>query len=72
MKNTKQMFREQARMFSVLTAITITVGSVSSTMVLNEQERLAAEAARPSTVELAEPRLHQPSNSDPVSSLRYL
>ena len=71
MKNTKQMFREQARMFSVLTAITITVGSVSSTMVLNEQERLAAEAARPATVELAEPRL-QPSNHNQDSSLRYL
>lgn len=58
-------------MFSVLTAITITVGGVSSTMVLNEQERLAAEEARPAAVELAEPRV-QPSNPEPVSSLRYL
>ena len=71
MKNTKQMFREEARMFSVLTAITITVGSVSSTMILNEQERLAAEAARPATVELAEPGI-QPSKPNQDSSLRYL
>ena len=58
-------------MFSVLTAITLTVGSVSSTMVLNEPERLAAEEARPAAVELALPRI-QPSNSGRDSSLRFL
>ena len=58
-------------MFSVLTAITLTVGSVSSTMVLNEQERLAAEEARPAAVELAHPQI-QPPNSGRDSSLRYL
>ena len=58
-------------MFSVLTAITITVGSVSSTMVLNEQQRLAAEAASPAAVELAEPQAKS-SPDDRDSSLRYL
>ncbi len=58
-------------MFSVLTAITLTVGSVSSTMVLNEQARLAAEEARPAAVELAEPQAPS-SHVDRDSSLRYL
>ena len=58
-------------MFSVLTAISITVGSVSSTMILNEQERLAAEGARPAAMELTEPQI-QPANHDRDSSLRYL
>jgi hypothetical protein len=58
-------------MFSVLTAITLTVGSVSSTMVMSEQDRLAAEEARPAVVEILVPQV-QPATVDQDSSTRYL
>ena len=58
-------------MFSVLTAITLTLGSVSSTMVMSEKDRLAAEEARPPVGEILVPQV-QPPTFDQDSSTRYL
>lgn len=40
-------------MFSVLTTIALTLGGISSTMILNEGDRLAAEEVRVPLAELA-------------------
>lgn len=57
-------------MFSVLTAIALTLGGVSSTMVLNEGDRLAAEEMRAPLVELASQPAAAPSS--PASSTQAL